>query len=66
MGSYVHLQKRGISMKIVIVGSEGFIGRTLVRDMLRDGNEVVGVDIRGNVFGGGNAAVRGSIGQQSA
>ncbi len=45
MGSYVHLQKRGISMKIVIVGSEGFIGRTLVRDMLRDGNEVVGVDI---------------------
>lgn len=32
-------------MKIVIVGSEGFIGRTLVRDALHDGNEVVGVDI---------------------
>lgn len=45
MGSYVHRQKRGIEMKIVIVGSEGFIGRTMVRRALMDGNEVVGVDI---------------------
>ena len=32
-------------MKIVIVGSEGFIGRTLVFRALQEGNEVVGVDI---------------------
>lgn len=32
-------------MRIVIVGSEGFIGRTLVRYALKDGNEVFGVDI---------------------
>lgn len=32
-------------MRIVIVGSEGFIGRTLVQYALKDGIEVVGVDI---------------------
>ena len=32
-------------MKIVIVGSEGFIGRTLVYHALKEGCEVVGIDI---------------------